>query len=335
MRDMAAGDDDNYGLGDSNAFGDLNRQFYSADPAGYFRTRLHLLMLAAGRSAELAALFDEGVAHDGVRFTRDDAGAEESPRISEFVAAEATVLMHHASEALVRLFLAHAAQPSCPWLFAVDNRRRRIHQADVDALAASVWTPERRAAVGHVFLGQANPKGERAEAAQAAERLLRILAHRLNDESTMYNATKHGMTVRSGESYVRAMADDDPEHSIGGSGPSVAFLDYSNDGDTQTWRETTAWVQIGQMLLFTDLAIRQMEALWTIAKARYLGENIAGVHLVTDEAIDEALNHRSTTGGITRFSRVVATRLIEHPTRPKGSSPPRQRRQGRKPGKTG
>ncbi len=111
----------------------LNERFYEASPHEYFDQRLGLLLLAAGKPEEVEKLLQGGISFGqlGLRATQDEAQhATESPETKQrkrerFITAEAEVLLHHASEALLRLYLAHepvigadgppAIHP-CPWL---------------------------------------------------------------------------------------------------------------------------------------------------------------------------------------------------------------------------
>lgn len=56
----------------------------------------------------------------------------------------------------------------------------------------------------------------------------------------------------------------------------------------------------------TSLAIAQMEAFWQVARARYVDADLAGMAMVTKEAIDTALFEIRPAGVIHRFSHHVA-----------------------------
>ena len=42
-----------------------------------------------------------------------------------YIQTEAMMIVHHASEALLRLFFAHVDHPECPWLGMADERGAR------------------------------------------------------------------------------------------------------------------------------------------------------------------------------------------------------------------
>ncbi len=78
-------------------------------------------MLAASRNDELTRLATEGLTYGRLAMTENSqyVGAD-ADRLDDysFLIAESQVLLHHAAEALLRLFLAHEGRPPCPWLRA-------------------------------------------------------------------------------------------------------------------------------------------------------------------------------------------------------------------------
>ncbi len=83
-------------------------------------------MLRASRAADLDALLVEGVQFDGLRAHIDVSAAikYDEQAHQAFISAEAEVLLHHASEALLRLYFAHADNAPCSWL--EDGRQRAV-----------------------------------------------------------------------------------------------------------------------------------------------------------------------------------------------------------------
>ncbi|WP_326959280.1 hypothetical protein [Amycolatopsis sp. NBC_01286] len=97
-------------------FPQLNREFYSAEPCRYFTYRLNLLMLAAGKPEALDQLMANGVTYGDLiaEVELSEPKDEDQRHHQEFLTAEAEVLLHHASEAPLRLYFAHAETPPCP-----------------------------------------------------------------------------------------------------------------------------------------------------------------------------------------------------------------------------
>lgn len=105
----------------------LNRRFYEAEPWTYFRRRLSFLAEVADPSSERSRPttpkeFKVGRVTVGLTpSTNDSRDADVSSRANtNFSAAEGEVLLHHTSETLLRLALAHMPRsdgrlPACPW----------------------------------------------------------------------------------------------------------------------------------------------------------------------------------------------------------------------------
>lgn len=214
-------------------FPELNRQFYAANPAAYFKRRLHLLLAAAGASEQLEQLFADGVRYEGIIAKLeppDDAEADSRERQS-FLATDAEVLLHHSSEALLRLYLAHRDQPQCPWLECARLRNFATFKSQVDSLRSSYQEHEH---VAKMFLGGV-PDNSDANATQAVEqidRLLKILARRLLEDGNLYNAAKHGLAIIAGESGI-SVGSDGGQALFGSHGQSLAFLEVNKDNVIQ------------------------------------------------------------------------------------------------------
>lgn len=74
-----------------------------------------------------------------------------------------------------------------------------------------------------------------------------------------------------------------------------------------TWFQATQWLSPEQAAFLTHLAIIQMDALWTVAKHRYLGEpRPERLQLVSGEALD-AVRSFTRSGPLRSFRRTVAT----------------------------
>ncbi|MFC4854097.1 hypothetical protein [Actinophytocola glycyrrhizae] len=287
----------------------LNEGFYTGNPAAYFRRRQFLLVLAATRMRELDEFLEQGISFEGIELKLEPSSdIDNETRLHQaFLVAESEILLHHASEALIRLFLGHEGRPACPWIECSALREPRRFREEVDRLAANTWAPERRREIGHVFLGAApdEPGEEWNDAVDAVIMLLRLLSKNLNEDANMYNAVKHGMTVIPGEAYI-GLSDDSGQAVLGHRGLSVAFLESTKVGKERTWRETTKWCSVPRTLWLIDLALRQMEALWIIASARYVGKPAKGVHVITKDAVRLATTGELASGApVKRFSRII------------------------------
>lgn len=286
-------------------FSVLNEQFYTSHPAAYFRKRLQLLILSAGAADEIAQLLARGVRYEKLIAQLDPT---DGPREHQaFLSTESEVLLHHASEALLRLYFAHAGVPPCPWLECARLRSFSTFKARVAKLRSTRLTPDERDDLARVFIG-ITPDQLNAEATKAIntiERLLRTVAARLLDEGNFYNSAKHGLTVIAANMSL-SISDDETGNPVAGSrGPSVAYLEVrEKPNESKRWQITTRWVSSRQAMWLTCLVISEMASLWSVAKCRYAGVDISGVEVITDEALNAVLTGEfALDQSITRFSQ--------------------------------
>jgi hypothetical protein len=293
-------------------FPELNMQFYATNPASYFKRRLHLLLIAAGASDTVQELLTEGVRYEGIISMLEppeDTDAEERER-QAFLTTEAEVLLHHASEALLRLYFAHVERPQCPWLECARLRSFTKFNQQVDAFR-QLPLRNYRQDVAEVFLGSM-PDESNSEAVEAVEtigRLLKVLADRLLEDKNLYNSAKHGLAVIAGESSI-AISSDGGELAFGSQGQSLSFLETRDISVKEPkWHVTTRWVNTKQAMWLTMMAITEMMSLWSVAKYRYADVRIEGVEIIKKESLDDVLfGDFANRQPIPRFSTRLAYR---------------------------
>jgi len=287
----------------------LNEEFYSTHASHYFRHRLAFLALQAGKPQAVEDLLAEEFAWGSVKFSspkNDQDGLE--ARTSKFVITESQVLLHHASEALFRLFIAHAGAPACPWLEIASLTSFKTFHKYLDAFRADPWRADLTNDAAHVFLGgrPTNADEQWNEALQSSVRLIRLLANRFHADRNMYNATKHGMAVTAGEGSIGIFTEDG-RPVINTDGTQVTFLEHETTSDHKNWYRKAQWFNAPQAAWLTELALNQIDLLWDVAKHRYLGAPLDGLNVVTPEAIDAALNNFPATGSVRSYRTLIAT----------------------------
>lgn len=260
-------------------FHGLNREFYRANPAAYLDRRLSALLLTVGRPDEMAALLAEGVTYGKLQCKSDDEVTERE--LLDYATTETTVLHHHASEALLRLFFAHEHLPECPWLELSRLRDFAKFKQKAAALPTLWGDTEQRARVARTFLGSENPQDIRPapdaevwkEAVDAAFTLLCNSARRLVDEGPLYNAAKHGLAVVAGPTGLKVGGPDGEEWPIDVSvdGPSLTYLLRTprSDKGRARWHKGTTWVHFDEDLADVFLILRLINSLWSLARHRY------------------------------------------------------------------
>jgi hypothetical protein len=282
--------------------------------AAYFASRQRLLYLYAAKPDELGELLGGGLVYEQIFIEAEAGGADvatQDRRRKAFISTESEILLHHAAEALIRLFIGHAEHRECPWLGCASMRSFPEFNAAVSDIAAGRY-PHFAEQVRYVFLPfeDVTPP-DRAAALTGIQRLLRMLARRLEEDRNLYNAGKHGMAVIPRDADFAVGTDLDNLRSMG-SGPSFAFLEWVKKDKQIVYSLRTSWVDIQTTMLLTELTIEQMQTLWRIAQARYVGAPIDGdLQGVSVEGLDALGSGRSTTGGIRSFSRAVATETLD------------------------
>lgn len=269
-------------------FGELNRAFYATRPWDYFNHRNHLLMLAAGAGERLVEIAKEGVEYRGLKYQEESGEGSGEPLDPEareqFLITDSEALLHHASETLLRLYLAHEELPPCPWLAMARVRNFGKFKKMVEKRFKSdgPWS-DRRALLAPVFFGakdrtavEPTPSAEVWES--GLENIEAFLAYYARHflESDGYNAFKHGLAVRPGEQ----MTQLDDGALLKAEGPAIEFLSIRKNAEgVPRWNQSIRWVRPDHSMGMVFLAARLMESLWLIAKWRYVGEKPEAISL--------------------------------------------------------
>lgn len=257
----------------------LNEEFYRARPNSYFEKRLAALLHVL-RDPSLTAGPAEPVVVGAIRMTpaESDDGPDDE-RLMDYAAVEATQLLHHATETMFRLYMAHKGIPRCPWLEACKIPAGRQFWQRLQAVLDGLDAPEGRADVTMCFRGfrdfeSATLGGYELDeqawqhSTEGLVELLRIVGRRLGTDNIMYNAMKHGLAAISNERGVelRRAVDDAPL--IEKHGPSVRTLEY--DRQTGRWSRWTRWIEVDAAIALASLVIAEIEAVMGVGRVRYL-----------------------------------------------------------------
>lgn len=256
----------------------FNQSFYLSDPADYLRTRLHLLVLTGCCHDQLRSLVGEGVEYAGITLGPDIADQEpdddsetRSRQRQAFLTVESQMLLHHAAETLLRLFIVHSSQTDVPWIALNSQRnasvfKQMIQEAFVDRLPDPLL-------VGSVCLGRARWPGDvatQAEWDEGVEGLTLFLskfARTILDDASLYNGIKHGLGVTPSEASVLIGS------TMAGFGTSVEFPESGKwEGEARDWSLTTRWIDIQESLGLVSVAIEMIDSIWQIGRYRKTGQ---------------------------------------------------------------
>jgi hypothetical protein len=261
---------------------ELNRDFYRPEPATYFIFRLRNLVLSAGRGLEIEQLLIKGVevgvfklgAPEGTQL--DSLDKEQRENQHAFVTLETEVLLHHVSETLLRLYLAHEHSPPCPWISLSRERSPQRFKSKVSSLLERLQSVEGEERLSRVFFGttdrstfgEESPSEETwTELINSSRQWLSWFARYMLD-GDVYNAAKHGLGVYPQR--IALKVEIDGLSFIDGSGPCLEFLQSvrKEDGSRQ-WQRTTKWVQWDRLFGAVHIACQLIDRLWTVARVRY------------------------------------------------------------------
>ncbi len=295
----------------------LNESFYSSSPALYFEQRLNNLLVVAADDPEFGARLRNGLTVAGQSIV---VGANErveshmsEEQLRRFITSETEVLLHHAAESLLRLYLAHEGGPPCPWLNvatltsferfwgAVDERFLKPVRSEADL----------RAVVADVVLGNLTcPAGipmDQADWESAVEKLtmwMRFFSRYLSEDKPIYNAAKHGFALCTEEAHF-AFKDNKGKTVISRSGPSLEILVRSPwEGDSRTWSLRTVWTSPVASWFYCDVAIRIMDSIFQVGRYRRLGEARGGTLFAPDFSPGDIQTEVGVLG-INQFERTV------------------------------
>lgn len=260
----------------------LNRDFYKAEPADYFSTRLKLILLAAAKPEAVEALLADGIEYGGLKMRPpvqqdiEDNG-EESEALTSVVIAESEVLLHHTVECLLRLYAAHAGLPPCPRLEMARVRGPGMFKAMLKSRFAGESTSEQRNELASLFhlspdrelLNPVPPKEMWEQSLDNLEGWLRYLAHEWLDRAPLYNVAKHGFGLNAGPGGLKFGDESEGPLVIQREGPAVTYLETRETEFGRRWFETMRFVDADLNFAITGQAIQMLRQLWSIARVLY------------------------------------------------------------------
>ncbi|WP_425005767.1 hypothetical protein [Mycolicibacterium sp. S3B2] len=280
---------------DPGQFPELNAVFYSAEPSEFIKMRIENLALMACTDEALAPAYgSDRPVGDTLHYPATS--VPHPTKRHKYVRMEAVTIVHHASEALLRLYFAHIDYPECPWLGMSTSTDFAGFKKQVGEALEKGFNLDDIAAV---FLGGSDPedagikmgKNKFKETAEALQRLLIECADRFLGDSFLYNAVKHGMT---------AIDTDAKLNWDWGNGKQIQMMDGFVHGYLHQKLHPKATKNDGQWFLSLadsnperDLAVATVityaiDSLWDVARRRYMG--VPGkVYCIARATVDVAI----------------------------------------------
>jgi hypothetical protein len=282
---------------DPRQFPELNAVFYSADPSEFIKMRVQALTLMACHDAFLAPAFAVSRQIGSMSFGGTGVPLPEARQ--RYLRTEAVTIVHHASEALLRLFFAHVDHPECPWLGMSASTRFGDFKDQVDAALNEGFN---RQDVASVFVGGIDPDDAGVEMSSeeftatvdSIEMLLEDCANRFLGDSFLYNAVKHGLTAIDLDDDEAKMewTSHDGKRVRMHKGPMHVYL-HRKLHPTAKPAEGQWFLSLDDPNPERDLAVTSLithviDSLWDVARRRYMGTG-GSVWFIAKGSIELAL----------------------------------------------
>ncbi|CAB4920588.1 unannotated protein [freshwater metagenome] len=264
-------------------YDDLNRQFFTGQhaPHMFLRHRLQGAMLVAHGGEHVQAALDAGLKVGDLE-SRGNMGGDDvtDEDRSLFVALEAIVLFHHATETLLRLLVALENDALCPWLEVARLKQAGAYPQRLRDLHKRLLTPGTQDNLAKIFYHRRDrntPPADTSEEAWAAalEGLTILIGEccdRHDREASLYNSAKHGLSAVPGGAAMQLRPSDSGDAPfLASDGASITLLEavMNDKAGRKQWQQTTHWIPADRRLALTHLVIDQIENMWTVARIRY------------------------------------------------------------------
>ncbi|MFF2318241.1 hypothetical protein ACFVTE_18480 [Arthrobacter sp. NPDC058097] len=299
-------------------YSELNATFYSSGgPHEYIRARLQSIIFTLSDADEAEAIVQQDLFIGTLQ-------AGGSQRLSQevrqrYALMESTVLLHHAGEALLRLWMAHKDSPSCPWLEVASLTTARIFKEEAEKHASDTSRIP-RSTIASVFLGGSTREDAHVEMTEGQwersidgfQELLRLVAHTITSEATLYNAAKHGLVGLPGD-----QADIVYEGKRVAGGGGITYLEKTPDNTKfrsgpHSWWLTTSFTNLEANLFLIELTLRAISSLWAVARRRHLGVPGEVVLISLDEVLTAvAMGPIADNRMLSSFSESLVTYTYE------------------------
>jgi hypothetical protein len=256
----------------------LNKDFYSTPPHEYLMQQVTALLAMREKGEAVKGLLDPEFKVGEVELlTQSNSPEVERAIRHRFVIAESHVLLHHAAETLLRMYLAHVDRPAEPWIVLASEYRFARFKQKIAELKTSLSPGEAADQIHFVFHGSVTPDGLQPRPDRSvwngAVDNIRAYLIRLAEiflDSDSYNAAKHGLAVSAGMTQVDVTVEEESVWSASGS--TLTYLSLRPEDGYKEWKRVTRWFSPAQSIGLTIATCHLLQLLWTAARHHYLGE---------------------------------------------------------------
>lgn len=269
----------------------LNRAFYSTEPHSYLIQRLVSLLIIKEKGDQLEELIDDEFELGGVAMKKQSVTTGKDRRW-RFVTTESEVVLHHVSETLLRLYLAHAERPAVPWLSMAEEMDFRQFKGDIRSLKERLEAGDELDRLHAVFHGSQSredlqPSPSLAQWDAAADNISGFLSRFASIflDAVPYNAAKHGLAIAAGASRLELSIDN--LDIMWASGPTLDCLVRKKGPDGTYWTIETRWLEPDHSIALGIAGCHLIQLLWLVARQHYLRQPAKLQYLFDEPRLDD------------------------------------------------
>jgi hypothetical protein len=251
-------------------YASLNQRFYSMSPYTYLQTRVSALVILSDPTSDPRRQGFKA-SFDSLQMSFVEVADEDRKK---YAAIESTILVHHASETLLRLYLAHSKENPCPWLALSGLLNFRVFKDTIRTLRTQLDQEATVSDLLRVFTGLDTRDSfaglSESRWSEHREALVLLVRHCIDvvlDDANIYNAAKHGLALGSDEIGM-AFGPEGEDALIERSGPTVSYLELVGSSKSKHWHSSLRFVEPGVNLAWVALIMIRLEGLWAMAKFR-------------------------------------------------------------------
>lgn len=278
----------------------LNKTFYESWPAKFFTINIQIALLAIAEPNALSRTFKKGVRVGKLRFKwTSNEEDQDWQNLQRWAKIEIGTVYFHALETLLRLFLAHAGAPACPWLEMANLTSFDEFKQDVKSISEGIY-PDFREQVAYVMHGFPKYPGRDqlpdiseekwdASVENACEHLNFFATDLLKNDD--HNAFKHGLAVLLGD---RSFQLGDGQL-LTASGDSLLTLSHRERRELKDryWAERISFFDVDLRAVLVYRAEQLIESIIDVGRARYLGDK-GIIHFFDGLRISEIISKKES-----------------------------------------
>lgn len=264
--------DPNYKIA-KEQFQELNKEFYEGFLNEFYTMKvINLLSLITNSEKSIKTFSEDSVEIGKIKI---DPSKEElqSTSLIKYAKAELAMSYFHCLETFLRLFLAHAKMPGCPWLELANislnkykKELEKISEGKFENLNNELNANE---TIIHVFTGDTELIQEnREDFISGYKEWLTFAASQLL-ENYEYNSFKHGLAIFPAQNGLK-FSNSKENLNLEAHGEVIENLVKVDDNDRKVWAKQNKFIKYDEIAAFITWFELLMQSILNVGKVRYL-----------------------------------------------------------------